>query len=172
MKRIIRVASMLVMAAASFSALGQGGPAKGLKTAPRGADAGAAAVAEEIRKLNQEYDRAFAASDGAALERLQTGDFRMTARGQVMTRAEMLARVKDTSRPRDTIESLTVDDVQVRVYGDAAVTTGRWKRVSKNAEGKDTSAEGFFTRVWVRRDNRWQMDVAHYSPKAAPARQQ
>jgi ketosteroid isomerase-like protein len=48
----------------------------------------------------------------------------------------------------------------------------RWKRVSKNAEGKDTSAEGFFTHVWVRQGGRWRMSVAHYSPVAGTPKSQ
>ncbi len=83
--------------------------------------------------------------------------------------AELLARLRDKSRPRDVIESLTTEDVRVRDYGQTAVTAGRWKRVSKDAAGKDTSAEGFFTRVWVRRGGGWQLAVAHYSPAARPA---
>jgi len=127
-------------------------------------------TARGIVTLEREYDQAYVRADAKALERLQTSDFRMTARGRVMTGTELLARLKDTSHPRDVIESLTTDDVQVRVYGDTAVTTGHWKRVSKNAEGKDTSAEGFFTRVWVKQNGTWLMSVAHYSPIIAPAK--
>ena len=152
--------------AATSSAFGQearkvlaGGPKEG-------------SVTEEITRLELEYDQAFARSNAEALERLHTDDFRMTARGRVMTKAEILAGLKDPNHPRDVIESLTTDDAEVRVYGDAVVTTGHWKRVSKDAAGKDTSAQGFFTRVWVRRNNRWQVAVAHYSPIAPPAKQQ
>ena len=138
----------------------------------QGAHKAAGGVADEIRRLEREYDAAAARGDAEALGRLQTDDFRMTARGRVTTGAEFLARVKSNNPPRDVVESLTTDDTQVRVYGDTAVTTGNWKRVSKNAEGKDTSAQGFFTRVWVRRGGGWRMVVAHYSPAAAPAKPQ
>jgi ketosteroid isomerase-like protein len=94
----------------------------------------------------------------------------MTARGKVAGKAEILAQLRDASRPRDVFESLTTDDLRVRVYGDTVVTTGRWKRVSKSTDGKDTSAQGFFTRVWVRRDGRWQIVVSHYSPDASVAK--
>jgi ketosteroid isomerase-like protein len=127
-------------------------------------------VTEEILSLEREYDQAYAHHDADAFERMHTDDFRMTARGKVATRAEVLAQLRDANRPRDVIESLTSDDVQVRAYGDTVVTTGRWKRVSKSAEGMDTSAEGHFTRVWVRQGGRWRMSVAHYSPIAGTAK--
>jgi ketosteroid isomerase-like protein len=68
------------------------------------------------------------------------------------------------------IESLTSDEVKVRIYGDTAVTTGRWKRAIKNAEGKDTSATGFFTHVWVSRNKTLLVAGAHYSPIADQAK--
>ena len=137
----------------------------------QGAHKAAAGVADEIRRLEREYDAAYARHDVEAFERLHTEDFRMTARGRVAERAEILARLRDASRPLYVVESLVSDDVQVRIYGDTAVTTGRWKRVSKNAEGKDTSAEGHFTRVWVRQGDRWRVSVAHYSPVAGTGKQ-
>jgi len=157
MRLINHVLLMSALAlAASSAAFGQG------------AHKAEAGIADEIRRLEREYDRAAAQNDAEALGLLQTDDFRMTARGRVMTGAEFLARVKTNNPPRDVVESLTTNDTQVRVYGDTAVSTGRWKRVSKSVEGKDTSAEGFFTRVWVRRGGRWRMSVAHYSPMAPP----
>ena len=135
-----------------------------LAASPAAAKAGD--VTEEILRLEREYARASARYDADAFERMHTEDFRMTARGKVAGKVEILAQLRDASRPRDVIESLTTDDVQVRVYGDTVVTTGHWKRVSKSVDGKDTSAEGFFTRVWIRRGGRWQVVVAHYSPGA------
>jgi ketosteroid isomerase-like protein len=171
MKRISYVVMMFALAlAASSSALGQKELAKGVKTMTSGTQA--TAVAEEILQLERAYDQAFIRPTAEEMERLHTDDFMMTARGKVMTKAELLARLNDPSHQRDVIESLTTDDVKVRIYGDTAVTTGRWKRVSKDAAGKDTSAAGFFTHVWVKRNKTWLVAVAHYSPIAAPAKQQ
>ena len=56
-----------------------------LRSAPTAAFArsanGAAPAADEIRRLEGEYDGADARGDAEALGRLQTDDFRMTARG-------------------------------------------------------------------------------------------
>jgi ketosteroid isomerase-like protein len=171
MKRITYVVLMFALAAAaSSSALGQKALAEGGKTMTSGSQA--TAVAEEILQLERMYDQSFIRPTPDAVERLHTDDFMMTARGKVTTKAELLARLNDPSYQPNLIESLTTDDVKVRIYGDTAVTTGRWKRVSKDAEGKDTSAAGFFTHVWVKRHKTWLMAVAHYSPFAAPAKSQ
>ncbi len=130
------------------------------------------AAADEILRLEREYEEATRRGDAEAVGRMHAEDFRVTARGRVTEGAELRARLRDKSRPRDVIESLTTEDVRVRDYGQTAVTTGRWKRVSRDAAGKDTSAEGHFTRVWVRRGDSYQLAVAHYSPLAAPPKQQ
>jgi len=81
------------------------------------------------------------------------------------TRTEIAARLKDPNFKRGTIESLENDDVKVRVYNDnTAITTGHWKRVSRDGDGKDTSMSGRFTRVWVKQNGKWLLAGAHYSP--------
>jgi uncharacterized protein (TIGR02246 family) len=161
--RHLLLISVLALAA-STAAAGQ--------EARMSADGGpqAAGVAEEILRLEREYDQAYARHDAEQFERIHTDDFMMTARGRAVTRAELLARLRDPGARLDKIESVTAADVRVRAYGDTVVTTGRWKRASKSADGKDTSAQGFFTRVWVRRDGRWLLAVAHYSPDASVAK--
>jgi ketosteroid isomerase-like protein len=159
----------LTLLASVPAAFGQESHAGGGRIAAAAVKAGAA---EEVLRLEREYEEATKRGDAEAVARLHAEDFRVTARGRVAEGAELLARLRDKSRPRDVIESLTTEDVQARDYGQTVVTTGRWKRVSKDAAGKDTSAEGHFTRVWVRRGSGWQLAVAHYSPVARPLAQQ
>lgn len=165
MKRITYLLlTCALVATTSALALGQGALANSGKTTVGGPHADTAA--EEILELERAYHRVFIRPTAEDIERLHTDDFMMTARGMVTTKAEALARLRDGSNAGSVIESLTPDDVRVRVYGDTAVTTGRWTRVSKDAEGKDTSAVGFFTHVWVKQNNKWLVAVAHYSPSA------
>jgi len=125
-------------------------------------------VNDEILRLEREYDQSYKLSAAERMKRFQTEDFTITIRGRSLTGAEYIEQVTNPTQPREVVESLSTSDVKVRDYGDTAVTTGRWKRVSKSAAGQDTSAEGFFTRVWVKRNNKWLMAVAHYSPVAKP----
>lgn len=157
----LMIALALVILSATSAAFGQESYSVG---AAISASAPASGAADEIRKLEREYNEAYKRGDVEAIERMHAEDFRMTARGQVFDRAGFLTRFKDKSRPRDTVEFLGDDDVNVRDYGKTIVTTGRWKRVSRDAQGKDTSGEGYFTRVWVNGGAGWQLAVAHYSP--------
>jgi len=52
-------------------------------------------------------------------------------------------------------ESIDVTDMVVRVYGDTAVVTAR-ADVKGHQLGEDFSGPYRYTRVWVRRNGRWQ----------------
>ena len=120
-------------------------------------------VNDEILRREREYELSYKLESAEKMKRFHTDDFTITIRGRSLTAADYAALQDNSAQPRDVIESLTTSDIKVRDYGDTAVTTGRWIRVSKSATGQDTSAEGFFTRVWVKRNNKWLMAVAHYS---------
>ena len=151
------IASILTLSTVAFAQGSNPG------TAPTGSSG--VTVNDEILRLEREYEQSYKLESAEKMKRFYTDDFTITIRGRSLTAAEFAAQ-DNASQPRDVIESLTTSDIKVRDYGNTAVTTGRWKRVSKSATGQDTSAEGFFTRVWVKRNNQWQMAVAHYSPVA------
>jgi ketosteroid isomerase-like protein len=124
-------------------------------------------IVEQIMKLEAEHIEASKKLNAADFNRIETDDFIMTVRipPKIITKAENSARLKDPNFKRGTIESLTNDDVKVRVYNnDTAISTGSWKRTSKDADGKDTSASGRFTHVWVKQKDKWLLAAAHYSP--------
>jgi Domain of unknown function (DUF4440) len=56
-------------------------------------------------------------------------------------------------------------DVRVRVYGDAAVVTGRVER-ARNLSGRVVDDDWRFTKVYVRRDGQWQVVAFHASESA------
>jgi ketosteroid isomerase-like protein len=57
------------------------------------------------------------------------------------------------------LESYTLEEVKVRLYGNTAVTTGRATVKGQTGVG-DFSGATRFTRVYVQRNGRWQL-VAH-----------
>jgi ketosteroid isomerase-like protein len=121
----------------------------------------------QIMKLETEYNEASKKLNADELERFYTADFMMTVRipPRVVAKAESFELLRDPNFKRGTIESLTSDDVKVRVYSeDTAIVIGAWKRASKDADGKDTSASGRFTHVWVKQNGKWLLAAAHYSP--------
>ena len=124
-------------------------------------------IIEQIMKLEAEHAEVSKKLDAEGFDRFYAADFMVTARipPKLVTRAERLAQLKDPNFRRGTVESLTNDDLKVRVYGDdTAIVTSAWKRVSRDTDGKDTSASGRFTHVWVKQNGKWLLAAAHYSP--------
>lgn len=128
-------------------------------------------IVEQIIKREAEYNESSKNPDAADFDRFYVDDYTVTWRvpPRIQTKSENQTRFKvsleDPNFRRGTIESLTDDNVRVRVYaGSTAIATGRWRRTSKDADGRDTSASGRFTRVWVKQNGRWLLAAAHYSP--------
>jgi ketosteroid isomerase-like protein len=124
-------------------------------------------IVAQIMKLESQLNEAAKKQNFEESNRLQADDFMRTWRlpPQIQTKSDIAARLKDPNFKRATIDSLVDDDVKVRVYnGDTAIATGHWKRVSRDADGKDTSGAGRFTRVWVKQNGQWRLAAAHYSP--------
>ena len=69
----------------------------------------------------------------------------ITLRGQMRTKAEI---VRDFRSGAIKYQSREISDLNIRVYGDSAVVTGR--ATQKGMEnGKDYSGDYWFTRVYV-----------------------
>ena len=76
----------------------------------------------ELMDLDERTHQAFLRSDGESLDRILTEPFIFTdADGTVVTKAEYIA---DNTRGV-TFDSIATDDLQLRLFGDAAVTLGR-----------------------------------------------
>ena len=60
------------------------------------------------------------------------------------------------------IRGLTIDDVRVRVYGDAAIVTGRTHGLGC-LQGESYDVVIRFTDTFVRRDRQWQAIASHAS---------
>ena len=61
-------------------------------------------------------------------------------------------------------QSITTDEVQVRVYENTAVETGL-STMSGQDKGKAVPRDTRFTRVWVKQQGRWRLVANHYSPR-------
>lgn len=143
MKRSILIAAVLITMAAL--AITQKNRAS---SAPN--DTGAKA---EILEIEKQRNQAIISGDAAALERMTSDDYTfITLRGELRTKAEIVQGFKTGSFH---YESRQVSDLNVRVYRNSAVVTGR--SIQKGSEnGKDYSGDYRFTRVYVKQDGRWQ----------------
>src|SRR5262249_3620176 len=59
-------------------------------------------------------------------------------------------------------QSITTDEVQVRVYENTAVETGLSTMVGQD-KGQTVPHDTRFTRVWVKQQGHWQLVANHYS---------
>ena len=150
MNRMLVIAALIV----ALSTLAQGQTKSARRTQTE-------TVVEGIRRLDQERIQAQIHADAAALDRIYADDFiGIGPSGTVRTKPQVLA---DFSSHDLSFQSITTDEVTIRVYGNTAVETGRTTTVGQD-KGKVVPRDNRFTRVWVRRQGRWRLVANHYSP--------
>ena len=117
-------------------------------------------IEQAIKRLDHERIQAQISADARALDRLYATDFLgVGPSGTVRTKAQVIA---DFTSGELRFQTITTDEVQVRVYGNTAVETGRSTMVGQD-KGKAVPRDTRFTRVWVKRVGRWQLVANHYS---------
>jgi ketosteroid isomerase-like protein len=79
--------------------------------------------------------------------------------GEVSDKAKFLADIKD---PHFNLNSLTIQDVKVSMYGDSAVVVGTY-RTRGSYLGKPYEHVGRFTDTWAFTEGRWQCVASHTS---------
>jgi len=122
-------------------------------------DLGDPAEIAKLRELVRAWDEASVKGDAATLDRLLAAEF--TFVGGVR-RAAYLDIVR--SKSTDTyVESAVSENVQVQVYGDAAVVTATGVTKGKN-RGQPYESRYLFMDVWVKRDGRWQCVKVYSNP--------
>src|SRR6266581_77227 len=115
--------------------------------------ASGAAVEEQIKKIEKDRAAAVTRADVAALDAITSDDYTMINRnGRLMDKAQTMSGIK-TGDIKITFNE--VSDLKVRVYGDTAVVTGR-SETKGTVGGRDVSGPNLFTRVYVKKNGRWQ----------------
>jgi ketosteroid isomerase-like protein len=126
---------------------------------------GVKSVEDTLVQIEHDWGNALLKANVAAWSRYLGDDWVLTySDGTLVTKPMALADLKEGALR---IESFQLDDVKVRVYGDAAVVTGLITEKSKFRD-KDTSGVRRFTDVFVKRDGRWQAVASHESEVSAP----
>jgi ketosteroid isomerase-like protein len=108
---------------------------------------------QQVRQLEHEWVNAFIQGDTETLDRILAEDFIFTdPEGRLLTKAEWLADLKSGEL---NFESIHLDNLQVRMYGDAAVANGR---VTVKAQSKEGGFNGqyCYTDMYVKRNGQWQ----------------
>lgn len=109
-----------------------------------------AEVERELLEIQRQYDIAQTNRDAAFFERIETDDFVLTyPDGSSITRAEDIALMK-TWDPNTKFVS---DDLQVQVYDNAAIMTGRMTEISPTGS-RDSWR---WLDLFVKRNGHWQI---------------
>lgn len=107
-------------------------------------------VERELFEIERQYDIAQTNQDAAFFERIETENFILTyPDGTTLTRAQDIALMKSWD-PRTKFVS---DDLQVQVYGNAAILSGRTTQISPSGSRESWR----WLDLFVKRHGRWQI---------------
>ena len=124
-----------------------------------------AVLTEEVKKLNQEWMESYVKRDTAFLERHLSDDYISTfPDGTVLDKKGEIESVKSGAVA---LTEMKPSEMKVRIYGEAAVITGR-STIKAKVKGQDVSGEYRFTDVWIRRGDRWQAVASQVTRIAKP----
>jgi ketosteroid isomerase-like protein len=117
-------------------------------------------VEQELITLEHGWAEAGVKKDSAFFDRILADDFTGTdSEGNVATKAQYLAEMKSGEY---VLASFVQDDIKVRIYGDAAVVTGR-ATVKGQYKGEEAGGQYQWTDTFIKRDGRWQCVASHSS---------
>jgi uncharacterized protein (TIGR02246 family) len=123
------------------------------------------AIEQAIRQLDKERIQAQIGADAAALDRIYADDFiGVGPSGTVRTKPQVIS---DFTSGALKFQSITTDEVQVRVYENTAVETGLSTMIGQD-KGKAVPRDTRFTRVWVKQQGHWRLVANHYSLRITP----
>ena len=118
---------------------------------------------QELTKLENDWLQAFFKKDIVFSDRFLADDYMGTdEHGVVKTKAQEIAEIKAGAHLST---SGVLDNIRVRVYGDAAVVTGR--HIMKGLfQGKEYRSPYLWTDIFIKRGGRWQCVASHVSKAA------
>jgi hypothetical protein len=116
---------------------------------------------ESLEELQQVLAKAWVAGDRATIERVIGPDWTTTGPdGTVRTREQVLGEIFETRVHR--IQQMAIDGVEVRLFGEAAVVSGRTHALGE-FDGQRYDVRIRFTDVFIRRRGQWQAVASHAS---------
>jgi ketosteroid isomerase-like protein len=111
-------------------------------------------VEKAVMQMEEELRVAISKSDTKTYARILGDDYVFTNQDAVVRTKPQMISAYDSGSLK--YESVKFDDLKVHAYGDTAVVTGR-AMVKAQDNGKDISGQSRYTRVYVKRQGRWQL---------------
>jgi len=117
---------------------------------------------QALRRLEDEWLGSYLRGDKATWDRIVADDF---------TSTDESARFRNKAQEREVIQappstikaSLTNEDLQIRIYGDSAIVTGRIVSRAQLGSQPEISFQSRFTDTLLKRRGKWQVFARHYS---------
>lgn len=125
-------------------------------------------VEREILRLEEELTQIEMRVDVEALDRIYAEDIMVTAPiGHCVDKAAVMTEVR-LAAEKAKVERYDKDNLQVRVYGDTAVSS---YRITARAtfDGTEIDRQFCITNVWMKREGRWQIIARHTANLEQPA---
>lgn len=118
------------------------------------------AAEQELRQLNDEWVKALVRRDTVTLERVMADDFVSAYPLEGDDKGQFIGDVVSGDLA---VEYLNRENVTVRIWGDAAVLTGR-DSAKWNYKGREFAGHYKILHVYSRRGERWQMVALQACP--------
>ena len=115
-----------------------------------------------LLQIEREWADAETKKDVAWFEKALADDWAANGDGQITKKAQFVADLKSGSSK---VESISLEDMRVLIFGETAVVHGLYTEKS-NSKGKDTSGQYRWTDIFAKRDGRWQC-VSSYSTRVS-----
>ncbi len=120
-----------------------------------------AGLVARLKAQADAWDRAIVAKDRAAIAANMADDFRqIDAHGNVESKASF---IDGLVAPDLQLDPYTVEDFEVRVYGDTALLSGRTRMTGRYA-GKPFNTHYRYIDVYVKRGGAWKIVSVQISP--------
>ena len=106
-----------------------------------------------LRQMNDDWTKALVRADRVTLDRIMADDFFFAYPMEGDDKAQF---VGDVVSGDVKVESLTRENITVRIWGDTAVLTGR-DSARWSYQGRDFSGHYKVINVYARRDGKWRL---------------
>ena len=121
------------------------------------------ATADLIRSAERKWNEAILRRDASAMDGFLADSYFLAIgiKGQpllVVPRPQWLRTLKVYR-----LESQSIDDMQVHVYGDMAVVVMTYRQVGSAPGARDISGNFLLTDIWIKTNNGWRVAERHSS---------
>ena len=133
-----------------------------MKAAPASVDADMA----RLRELSDAWDKAIVAKDRAKIAGNMGEDFRIIdGQGNIENKQQFVAGILD---PKLVIDPYTIEDFEIRHYGDVALLSGRTRMTGRH-DGKPFESNYRYIDIYVKRRGTWQIVSVQITKLPPPA---